>query len=76
LRKLNSSESCGRKLLDGLECRAESWDKTAEFLRADGMPDGEFFLIEECSDPDEADTIAGHYRLILSKVRRLMEAQQ
>jgi len=40
------------------------------------MPDGEFFLIEECSDPDEADTIAGHYRSIISKVRRPMEAQQ
>lgn len=64
------------QLLDGLETRAESWEKTADYLRTDEMPDGEFFIIEECSDPEEADGIAEHYRSIIGKIRRQMEAQQ
>ncbi len=63
------------QLLDGLECRAEAWEKTAEFLRTDEIPDRKFFLIEECSEPEEANAIAGHYRLIISKIRKQMEAQ-
>ncbi|MES2439566.1 MAG: hypothetical protein V4584_10890 [Verrucomicrobiota bacterium] len=63
------------QLLDGLEARAESWEKTADYLRADEMPDGEFFLIEECSDAQEADAIATHYRSIIGKIRKQVEAQ-
>lgn len=61
------------QLLDGLESRAEAWEKTAEYFRLDGMPDDEFFIIEECSGLDEAVAIAGHYRSIISKVRRQMD---
>ena len=64
------------QLLDGLETRAESWERTAEFLRTDIMPEGEFFLVEECSKPEEADDIAEHYRSIIRKIQSQMEAQQ
>lgn len=48
------------QLLDGLGTRAESWESTAAYLRTDTMPEGEFFLAEECSKPEEADDIAEH----------------
>jgi hypothetical protein len=63
------------QLLDGLESRAESWEKTAEYLRLEEMPDGEFFIVEECSDLDEAEEIARHYRSIILKIRQQMEKQ-
>ncbi len=63
------------QLLDGLEARAESWEKTSEYLRVGEMPGGEFFLIEECSDAEEADSIATHYRSIIGKILAQMEAQ-
>ena len=43
------------QLLEGLEIRAESWRRTADCLRTGEMPDGELFLIEKCSDEEEAD---------------------
>jgi hypothetical protein len=63
------------QLLDGLEIRAESWERTAQYLRTEEMPEGEFFVIEECSKPEEADDIAEHYRSIVRKIREQMEAQ-
>ena len=41
------------QLLDGLELRAESWERTAEYLRS-GYMEGNF-IAEECSKPEEAD---------------------
>ncbi|HMJ90115.1 MAG TPA: hypothetical protein VK530_09880 [Candidatus Acidoferrum sp.] len=63
------------QLLDGLETRAESWERTAEYIRTDTMPDGKFFLVEECSKAQEADHIAEHYRSIIRKIQTQMEAQ-
>ncbi len=63
------------QLLDGLELRAESWERTAEYLRAGEMPEGKLFLVEECSKSEEADNIAAHYRSIITKIRGQMEAQ-
>ena len=63
------------QLLDGLATRAESWERTAEHLRTGTMPEGEFFVVEECSKPEEADDIAGQYRSIIHKIERQMEAQ-
>jgi len=63
------------QLLDGLELRAESWKRTAEYLRTEKMPDGEFFIVEECSKPEEADDIVAHYRAIIAKIRQQIEAQ-
>ena len=53
------------QILDGLEIRADSWKRTAEYLRAGDMPDGELFMIEECSDEDEAEGMAATYGRII-----------
>lgn len=57
------------QLLDGLAIRAESWDRTADYLRDGSMPEGEIFIIEDCSEPTEAVAIAEHYRSIIKKIR-------
>lgn len=62
------------QLLDGLEIRAESWERTAEYLRS-GYVDGDH-LVEECSKPEEADGIAAHYRNLIRTIREQMEAQR
>lgn len=64
------------QLLDGLEMRAVTWEKTADYLRNGGSSDAEPFIIEECSKPEEADDIAEHYRSIIGKFREQMEAQR
>jgi hypothetical protein len=64
------------QILDGLELRAESWERTAEYLRTEKFPEGEYFVIEECNKPEEADDIAAHYRSIVQKIRAQMEAQE
>jgi hypothetical protein len=64
------------QILDGLEVRAESWERTAEYLRTEKMPDGEFFIVEECNKPEEAEGIAEHYRFIVRKIRGQMETQE
>lgn len=62
--------------LDGLEVRAESWERTADYLRTEQMPQGEFFIVEECHEPEEAEGIAKRYRSIITKIRNQMEAQE
>jgi hypothetical protein len=62
------------QILDGLEVRAESWERTAEYLRL-GYLNGDY-LVEECSKPEEADGIATHYRRLLHTIREQMEAQK
>lgn len=57
------------QLLGGLESRAESWERTPDFLRTETNPEHHFFLIEDCSDPKEADGVAAHFRAIISKMR-------
>ena len=63
------------QLLDGLEIRADSWRRTAEYLRAGDMPDGEFFIIEECSDEEEAEGLAANFEAIIKNIQSQMEAQ-
>ena len=64
------------QVLDGLEQRAVAWERTADYLRTETIPPGELFLIEECSDPEEAAAISAHYRRILHTLRTQMEAQR
>ena len=64
------------QLLDGLEIREESWRKTAAYLETEKFPDDDFFLIEECSNPDEARNIADDYKTIIEKIRKQLTAQQ
>jgi len=61
------------QLLDGLVIRAESWERTADYLRDGWMPEGGIFVIEDCSEPTEADAIAKHYRSIIKKIERQMK---
>lgn len=61
------------QLLDGLEARAEAWEKTAGYHRTGESPPG--FIVEECNDAHEADGIANHYRSIITKIRKQQEAQ-
>jgi hypothetical protein len=61
------------QLLDGLKARAEAWEKTAEYHRTGQSPAG--FIIEESNDAHEADSIANHYRSIMSKIQKQREAQ-
>ena len=61
------------QLLDGLEARAEAWEKTADYHRTGNSPID--FIIEECTDADEASKIEEHYRLIIAKIQQQREAQ-
>ena len=64
------------QVLDGLEIRKDSWQRTADYLETGEMSDNEFFLVEECSDAEEARWLAGRYHSILGNIREQMEAQQ
>ena len=59
-----------------LKCAPNHGKGQAEYLRTERMPDGEMFIIEECSKPEEADDIGEHYRSIISRIRQQMEAQR
>lgn len=61
------------QLLDGLEARAEAWEKTADYHRTGESPAD--FIVEECNDADEAEKILAHYRSIISKIQKQREAQ-
>jgi len=61
------------QLVDGLEARAEAWEKTANYHRTGESPAG--FIVEECNDSDEAEGIAKHYRSIIAKIRQQQEEQ-
>jgi hypothetical protein len=63
------------QLLDGLESRVDSWRRTAEYLRTEELPDGEFFIIEECRDEDEAEELAACYEGIIRNIKSQMRAQ-
>jgi hypothetical protein len=61
------------QLLDGLEARADAWEKTACYHRTgDAPPD---FVVEECNDEEEAGQIANHYRSIISKIEKQRDSQ-
>jgi hypothetical protein len=63
------------QILDGLEIRAESWRRTAEYLRAGDMPAGDFFVIEECRDEEEAEAIAADYGRIIGMLVEQRDSQ-
>jgi len=64
------------QILDGLKMRAESWERTADYLGTEKMRDAEFFLLEECGNQEEANDIANHYRSIIHKIRSQMDEQE
>lgn|GEM_PF-612008 len=64
------------QLLDGLAERAEAWENTAHYHRTGETPGDDFFLLEECTDGDEANAIAEHYRSIIRTIKTQREDQQ
>jgi hypothetical protein len=62
------------QVIDGLEARAEAWRLTAVYLDTGEAPDG--FVIEECSDAEEARRIAEHYQRIIRTVVEQWEGQR
>ena len=61
------------QILDGLQARAEAWEKTAEYHRTGESPPD--FIVEECNNADEASRIAKHYRSIIAKIQKQHEEQ-
>jgi hypothetical protein len=61
------------QLLDGLECRAVGWEKTATYHRTGNAPEG--FLVEECNGAEEAERIAKRYRAIIATILQQTEHQ-
>ena len=61
------------QLLDGLQCRAEAWEKTAVYHQTGFVPDG--FLVEECNGAEEAERLARHYRAIIATIVKQTEYQ-
>lgn len=55
------------QILDGLQCRYESWRNTAEYL-ATGEAPVRGFVAEECSDLAEAEKIAAAYQRIIQTI--------
>lgn len=62
------------QLLDGLRVRADAWRQTAEYL-AQGYVADDSFVCEECSDPEEAKSIALHYERIISQIEQQVQKQ-
>jgi hypothetical protein len=62
------------QLLDGLQQRADSWRKTAEYLES-GQTTTDAFICEECSDADEAIQIAEHYEKIITSIEKQITEQ-
>ena len=63
------------QLLDGLRCRAEAWHGTAEYMET-GYSARDDFVVEECSDAEEARAIAAHYDRIISSIEAQVAAQE
>jgi len=62
------------QLLDGLQGRSEAWHNTAEYFESGDNP-REDFIIEECSDAEEARAIANHYDRIIATIETQIKAQ-
>lgn len=63
------------QLLDGLRAREEAWRKTAEYLETNYVSD-DSFVCEECSDPNEAKSIADHYLKIIGQIEQQVQKQR
>ncbi len=62
------------QLLHGLCSRSESWHNTAEYFES-GYNPREDFIIEECTDAEEARAIANHYDRIIATIEMQMKAE-
>ena len=62
------------QLLDGLRIRANAWRNTAEYLES-GYVSDDSFVCEECSDSEEAKSIALHYEKIITQIEQQVQKQ-
>lgn len=69
-----SSNDLGQ-IRDGLLSRSEAWHGTAEYLESGRTPRADF-VIEECSEAEEANAIAADYDRIISSIDSQIEAQR
>ena len=63
------------QILEGLDARADSWQKTAECL-ASGYFSDEPFICEACSSAGEAARIAEYYREIIRDIEHQVSSQE
>ncbi len=63
------------QLLDGLQSRSEAWHGTTEYLES-GVTPHDDFVIEECSDAEEARAIAKDYDRIIATIKAQMKSQE
>ena len=61
------------QLLDGLHSRSESWHDTAEYLESGYNPCDDF-IIEECSNTEDVQTIAVNYDQIIASIETQMKS--
>ena len=71
------------QILEALEAKAESWERTAKWLHKEENAemgqavvwdfDGEYYIIEECSHYEEAESIAEHYRNIIATINKQLD---
>jgi hypothetical protein len=73
---INLSRNDLGQLLEGLDSRAESWERTGNYLMHGDCGGDDFFIAEECHKPHEAFGIAEHYRSIIQQIRTQMKAQE
>ena len=62
------------QILDGLQIRAESWERTKDYL-SDGVINPDDPYIEECDDETEARQIETFYREIIKEIETQLDAQ-
>jgi len=71
--RIELDELALRLVLDALENRAKSLDKTAAYLFTGESPPN--FILEVCSDAEEAILVARYYRSIIAKIKKQRRTQ-
>ena len=61
------------QILDGLEQRRIIWQATAEYLAYDYTELSD--IVEECSDPCEAQAVADYYQYIINTIKSQKDMQ-
>lgn len=61
------------QILDGLEQRRITWQATTEYLACDYTELSD--IVEECSDPCEAQAIADYYQYIINTIKNQRDMQ-
>ena len=62
------------QMIDGICARRDAWAETAKWFR--GECEAPYFMIEECSDEQEAQQIADHYSEIVETLQKQAEPQR